>query len=78
MIGKHQYLLAKEAKMGEWSEYFEDFPDENPANYVNGRFDPEGAAQLRSHQTEVSAKQAALNKEIADIIKKHREAKKPE
>lgn len=22
--------------MGEWSEYFEDYPEENPANYVNG------------------------------------------
>jgi len=30
--------------MGEWSEYFEDFPEENPANFVNGRFDPKGAA----------------------------------
>ena len=54
--------------MGEWSEYFEDFPDENPANYVNGRFDPEGAKHLRKQQAEVSAQQAALNKEIADIV----------
>lgn len=23
--------------MGEWSEYFEDFPDENPANWPNDR-----------------------------------------
>ncbi len=24
--------------MGEWSEYFEDFPEENPSNYdANGR-----------------------------------------
>lgn len=28
--------------MGEWSEYFEDFPEENPANYYNGCFDPDG------------------------------------
>jgi len=26
--------------MGEWSDYFEDFPEENSANYVNGVFDP--------------------------------------
>jgi hypothetical protein len=26
--------------MGEWSDYFEDFPEENPGNYVNGVFDP--------------------------------------
>lgn len=25
--------------MGEWSEYFEDFSEENTANYVGGRFD---------------------------------------
>ncbi|WP_445403653.1 hypothetical protein [Acinetobacter vivianii] len=25
--------------MGEWSEYFEDFPEENPSNYDdNGRY----------------------------------------
>ncbi|PRD69040.1 hypothetical protein C6P61_08145 [Malikia spinosa] len=27
--------------MGEWSEYFEDFPEEDPGNYdEQGRFDP--------------------------------------
>ena len=26
--------------MGDWSDYFEDYPEENPANWVNGRFDP--------------------------------------
>lgn len=27
--------------MGEWSDYFEDFPEENPANYdEHGRYDP--------------------------------------
>ncbi len=64
--------------MGEWSEYFEDFPDENPANYVNGSFDPKGAERLRKQQSEVSAAQAALNKEIAEIVRKHREASKPD
>jgi len=33
--------------MGEWSEYFEDFPEENPANWVDGRFDPTAAARQR-------------------------------
>ena len=33
--------------MGEWSDYFEDFPEENPANWVNGRFDPAAAARRR-------------------------------
>lgn len=28
--------------MGEWSEYFEDFPEEDPGNYdERGRFDPD-------------------------------------
>lgn len=35
--------------MGEWSEYFEDFPEENSANYVNGRFSPRLAQEIRSH-----------------------------
>ncbi len=34
--------------MGEWSDYFEDFPEENPANWIGGRFDPEGAAAQRA------------------------------
>ena len=62
--------------MGNWSEHFEDFPEENPANYVNGHFDPKGAELLRKQQADVSEKQAALNKEIADIVRKHRQAKK--
>ena len=29
--------------MGEWSEYFEDYPEENPGNYdESGQFDPNG------------------------------------
>ncbi len=33
--------------MGDWSEYFEDYPEENPANYVGNRFDPSAAAEQR-------------------------------
>jgi len=36
--------------MGEWSDYFEDFPEENPANYVGARFDPAGAARLHAEE----------------------------
>lgn len=36
--------------MGEWSEYFEDFPEDNPANQVNGKYDPEGAARIRAQE----------------------------
>lgn len=61
--------------MGEWSEYFEDFPEENPANYVSGRFDPEGAKELQRQNTKVAEDQANLNREIAEIVRKARMAK---
>jgi hypothetical protein len=45
---------------------------------VNGNFDPKGAELLRMQQAKVSEAQAKLNKEIAEIVRKHRQAKKPE
>ena len=57
--------------MGEWSDYLEDFPEENPANYVGNRFDPKEAEALRAHEAKVASEQAKLNAEIASIIKKH-------
>lgn len=33
--------------MSEWSDYFEDFPEEDPANYVGNCFDRKGAKVLR-------------------------------
>ena len=38
--------------MGEWSYYFEDFPEENPANYVGDRFDPAKAKANAKAQAE--------------------------
>lgn len=58
--------------MGEWSEYFEDFPEEDPANYVGNRFDPKGAEALREAKANAAAEHANLNAEIAHIIKKHK------
>jgi hypothetical protein len=40
--------------MGEWSEFFEDFPEKNPGNYVNGNFDPKGAEALRADQAKLA------------------------
>lgn len=57
--------------MGEWSDYFEDFPEENPANYLDGRYDPKGAALLRAQQSRIAAEQAQLDDEIRRIIQKH-------
>jgi hypothetical protein len=64
--------------MGEWSDYFEDFPEENQANYVGGRFDPAGARAQRDAQQKASLKlskeQQRLNAEIAAIVRKHKPA----
>ncbi|HDY8053337.1 TPA: hypothetical protein RQK83_004466 [Vibrio vulnificus] len=50
--------------MGEWSEYFEDFPEENPANWINGVFDPVTARQSRI----LAAKQKEANAEVLALI----------
>ncbi len=57
--------------MGEWSDYFEDFPEENPANYVGNRFDPKGAEALRTQAAKAAQEQAKLDAEIGRIIQKH-------
>jgi hypothetical protein len=61
--------------MGEWSDYFEDFPEENPANYDDGRYlDP----QQRAERDRIRAigdnrlqarQQNNPNKEISQLIK---------
>jgi len=62
---------TEEKHMGEWSEYFEDFPEENPANYVGNRFDPKAAEALRAQEAKVAQEQATLDAEISKIIQKH-------
>ncbi|MFZ1828593.1 MAG: hypothetical protein WAW42_07465 [Candidatus Competibacteraceae bacterium] len=64
--------------MGEWSDYFENFPEEDPANYVGNRFDPEGARARRVANSKVAAEQARLNAEIAHIIQKHSKPSAPD
>lgn len=58
--------------MGEWSDYFEDFPEENPANYVGGVFNPKGAQRLRELQARNSAAAIAKNAELHAMIAKAR------
>lgn len=60
--------------MGEWSEYFEDFPEENSANYVNGRFDPKGAEARRVAEAKRVRDQVNLDAEVRAIVQKHRAA----
>ncbi len=65
--------------MGEWSDYFEDFPEENPGNYVNGVFAPLQAKQNQELDAKRRADQVSLNAEIAKIVaegKLRAEAKK--
>jgi len=57
--------------MGEWSDYFEQFPEENPANYVGDCFDPRGAEAMRARKAKLVEEQARLDAEIASIIEKH-------
>jgi len=62
--------------MGEWPGFFEDFPEKNPANWVNGVYaGPNGAQLHREHQAKVdaargneAAQQARLDSTIAKII----------
>jgi hypothetical protein len=62
--------------MGEWSEYFEEFPEENPANYVGGSFDPQAANAHREAQQKATRKlrneQQQLDAEIAAIVEYHK------
>lgn len=57
--------------MGDWSDYFEDFSEENPVNQVNGHYHPNGAAINRARE-QLAREQAALDAEIKSIIEKHR------
>lgn len=62
--------------MGEWSEYFEDFPEEDPANYMGEKFDPIAANAQRERQQNAANKlkveQRRLDAEIAAIVEKHK------
>jgi len=55
--------------MGDWHEYFEDFPEENPANYLNGRYDPEGVRRDRGRREKLAEEQAKLDGSISHMIR---------
>jgi hypothetical protein len=57
--------------MSEWWDYFEQFPEENPANHVDGQFDPEWAAAISAHTRLEAKKCAELRAEIESIIRRH-------
>ena len=57
--------------MGEWSEYFEDFPEENPSNWIK----PARALEAQQRAQKGYA-QAELDAELKRIVEKHRQPKK--
>ena len=68
--------------MGDWSDYFEDFPEENPANYSGGRYiapgspeEPTLAMYRRFYEVnaEKVAKQQAEINSIIKNIKNHKQ-----
>ena len=68
--------------MGEWSEYFEDFPEEDPSNYRGGHFVGRAQAEEfrrreRYKADKLATEQAQLDAEIKAIIQKHSKPSKP-
>jgi len=72
--------------MGDWSDYFEDFPEENEANYRGGVYYAPGSEAAfnlahsnhfaKKNADKVKKQQAALNAEINAIIMKAQKNKK--
>ncbi|WP_421173964.1 hypothetical protein [Aeromonas enteropelogenes] len=56
--------------MGEWSDYFEDFPEENSANYVNGQFNPQLAQEIRNQEDRLRVTTNKARSEINAVIMK--------
>ena len=54
--------------MGEWFDYFQDFPEENPANWINGRFDPQAAALHHQRQVAFEKAEREANAELRGMI----------
>ncbi len=60
--------------MGEWSDYFEDFPEENPGNYDEfGNYDPNGTLRReRKRQETAHSKLDEILKKKTTITKKQK------
>ena len=58
--------------MGDWSDYFEEFPEENPANYDEyGNYDPNGELRRERKRMEIAFTKlhetVALKKFVKDV-----------
>lgn len=62
--------------MGEWSDYFEDFPEENPANWINGSFNPQRRVRLNQENSRNAEAQKKANAELHAMLKKAKEETK--
>jgi hypothetical protein len=58
--------------MGERFDYLEEAPEDNAANYVNGRFDPTAAEARRAAQLRQFEIQAKLGAEARTAAQRHR------
>lgn len=52
-------------------DYFQDFPEENPANWLNGKYDPPSAELKRKQEEKIAKDCAIFRKKIKDKIEKH-------
>lgn len=63
--------------MRKWTDSIQESSQDNAANYVNGRFDPQAAEALRAgylQQAQLQAKLAAQARTIAQLHKPRRKA----
>lgn len=44
--------------MGDWSDYFEDFPEENPANQIEGVYYPPNSREREEKELQIALRQA--------------------
>ncbi|MCG2591162.1 hypothetical protein LZ009_00025 [Ramlibacter sp. XY19] len=58
--------------MGQRIDYLEESPEDNAANYVNGRFDPKAAEERRAAQLRQFEIQAKLGAEARTMAQRHR------
>jgi hypothetical protein len=62
--------------MREWTDSIQEFPQDNAANYVNGRFDPHAAEALRASYLQQAQLRAKLAAEARTIAQLHKPARK--
>lgn len=56
--------------MSYWSDYFDEFPEKNPANWVDGKFDPKLAQRLHKAQHLNASYHDKDNADLNHMIKK--------